>query len=387
MVILIRVLHVLGALNRGGAETVVMNLYRNIDRNKLQFDFIIHTEDDCDYSDEIKSLGGKIYSIPKYTGKNHFQYKNAWKVFFRDHGEYKLIHGHVRSTASIYLKIAKDYGLTTISHSHSTSSGKGLSASIKDTLQYPIRHIADYLFACSRPAGIWLFGKKACQKENFYVLNNAIDAKKFIFNKDARINIRKEFSVENKIVIGHVGRFSSEKNHTFLIEVFEKIYNKNKNTILMLVGTGGMLPQIKNKVSELGLTDGVIFTGVRPDIPELLHAMDVFVFPSLFEGLGMVAIEAQASGLNCVVADTIPNEAFITDLIKSVPLSSSVDIWANKILGYSAGYERRDTYDEICNKGYDIAGNSKWLEDFYVQKSYYSTRGTAERDEKQIQKI
>jgi len=176
----IRVLQVFAQMNRHGSESMIMSMYRNIDRSKVQFDFIVHTTDKCDYDEEIESLGGRIYSIPRYTGTNHFLYKKAWHNFLKQHSDYKIIHGHIRSTASIYLKIAKKYGLITIAHSHNTSSGAGFSAIVKNIYQYPIRYIVDYLFACSKSAGTWLFGERACRKDNFFILNNAIDTKKFI---------------------------------------------------------------------------------------------------------------------------------------------------------------------------------------------------------------
>ena len=362
-----RVLHVFGRLNRGGAETMVMNLYRNIDRSKVQFDFIVHTTDKCDYYDEIKSLGGKIYSIPAYIGKNHFQYKKAWLNFLKRHQEYKIIHGHVRSTAAIYLKIAKKYGLVTIAHSHSTSSGVGFSAIVKNILQYPIRYTADYLFACSSNAGEWLYGKKACQKEKFFIIKNAIDAKKFIYDEDKRNEMRREFNLEDKYVIGHIGRFNSPKNHKVLIDIFKELHDKNDKTVLILVGDGELKPIIEKKVADLELSNSVIFTGVRSDIPELLQAMDIFLFPSLFEGLGIVAIESQAAGLHCIVADTIPDEAFITDLIEKVSLNLSTDLWVEKILKYADGYERSNTYQKIKLSGYDIRKTAKGLEEFYLK--------------------
>lgn len=363
-----RILNVLGRLDRGGAETMVMNLYRNIDRSKVQFDFVVHTKDKCDYDDEVRALGGKIYSLPSYTGKNHSQYKRAWNIFFEDHPEYKLVHGHIRSTAAIYLKVAKKYGLITIAHSHNTSSGKGLSAFVKNIMQYPIRNISDYLFACSEFAGNWLFGEKASKKNNFFLLKNAIDVEDFIYNEEVRKMKRQEFNLDGKFVIGNVARFHPQKNHTFLIDIFKKVHDKNNDAVLMMVGQGDLQPQIKKKIDDLGLGNNVIFTGVRTDIPDLLQAMDIFVFPSLFEGLGIVTVEAQAAGLECIVADTIPREAFVTNLIDSVSLRESADTWAEKILKNS-NYERRNTYNEICDSGYEIKDTSKWLEDFYLQKA------------------
>ena len=365
-------MHVFGRMDRGGAETMIMSLYRNIDRSKVQFDFVVHTKDKCDYDDEIRSLGGKIYSIPSYSGKNHSQYKRAWNDFFEEHKEYKIVHGHVRSTAAIYLKIAKKHGLLTIAHSHNTSSGKGLSAIVKNLLQYPIRNIADYLFACSEFAGHWLFGEKACKKNNFFILKNAIDVEGFIYNEEVIDEVRKEFNIDGKFVVGNIARFHPQKNHTFLIDIFKKVHDKNKDAVLMLVGQGDLQQEIKDKVRKLGLSDNVIFTGVRSDIPDLLQAMDVFVFPSLFEGLGIVAVEAQAAGLRCIVADTIPEEAFVTDLIEVISLKESADIWA-KVVNDSFEYERKNTYNDIYKGGYEIKETSKWLEDFYIQQAHYST--------------
>ena len=364
---MIRILHVLGRLDRGGAETMIMSLYRNIDRKKVQFDFVVHTTDHCDYDDEIRSLGGRIYSIPSYSGKNHLQYKKAWNDFFKKHKEHKIVHAHMRSTATIYLKVAKKYGLTTIAHSHNISSGKGVSAIVKDVLQYPIRNIADHLIACSENAGQWLFGKGVTKRDNYYILKNAIDAENFIYDEDARNRMRKELGIEGKFGVGNVARFHPQKNHTFLINAFKEVYDRNDNAILLLVGQGELRKDVEKQVHDLGITDNVLFTGVRSDIPDLLQAMDVFVFPSLFEGLGIVAVEAQASGLKCVVADTIPKEAFVTELITPIPLNESPVKWAQSILKAS-DYTRENTYQNIYDSGYEVKDTSKWMETFYLQK-------------------
>ncbi|WP_419958031.1 glycosyltransferase family 1 protein [Psychrobacillus psychrotolerans] len=363
----IRVLHVLGRLDRGGAETMVMNLYRKIDRTQIQFDFIIHTKEKCDYNDEIMALGGRIYSVPQYTGKNHFYYIKEWNKFLKEHPEYKIIHGHVRSTATIYLHVAKKMGLITISHSHSTSSGFGISAIVKRILQYPIRYFANYLFACSKSAGIWLFGKRACKKDNFIVLNNAIDAQKFVINKETRIKLREKYSIEENLVIGHVGRFTAAKNHDFLIEIFKEVYIKNNNAVLLLVGDGELREEIEEKIIKLGLSHNVIFTGVTSDIPQILQAIDIFVFPSFYEGLGIAVIEAQAAGLPCIVSNTVPEEVYLTENINVVSLDDSTNTWANEIIKYSAGYVRKNTLNQIKSNGYDIETTTKFLQDFYLQ--------------------
>ena len=365
----IRILHVLGALNRGGTETMVMNLYRSMDRNKIQFDFMIHTTVHCDYTDEILSLGGKIYSVPRYTGKNHFYYKKEWKAFLKEHPEYHILHGHVRSTAAIYLKIANQFGLITIAHSHSTSSGKGIAALVKNIMQLSIRYTADYLFACSLNAGEWLFGKEATKKENFYEIKNGINVEKYKFNTIMRKSVRKKFGFEdNQLVIGHVGRFCYPKNHEFLVDIFNEVHKERSDSILLLVGDGELRKKIEKKVEKLGLKKSVIFTGVRNDVPDLMQAMDVFVFPSYYEGLGIALIEAQASGLPCFTSEnTVPKEtALIIDLVHFVQLEKPAKDWCAEIFfDLEKKPVRLNRTFEICNKGYDIFQNTKRLELLY----------------------
>jgi len=363
----IRVLQVFARMDRGGAETMIMNLYRNIDRLKVQFDFIVHTEEKCAYDEEIKALGGNIYSVPKYIGKNHFQYIKAWNEFFQKHPEYKIIHGHIRSTAAVYLKIAKKYGLVAIAHSHNISSGNGVSAFIKNIMQYPIRNTADYFFACSMSAGKWLYGNKSLEKDNFYILKNAIEVSDFVFNEGIRTRKRKELQVEGKFVIGHVGRFHPQKNHIFLIDIFKEIRNVNKNSVLLLVGDGEHKETIGNKVDKLGLSESVIFTGARADVAELFQAMDVFLFPSKYEGLGMVAIEAQGAGLPCVMADTIPQEVFITHNIVSLSLRDSIKTWAKAVRQFESMNIRQNNYKIMLEAGYDVKSNTSFLEEFYKE--------------------
>lgn len=351
-------------MNRGGAETMIMNLYRNIDRSMIQFDFIVHTEEKCAFDDEIKELGGKIFRMPTYMGKNHIYYKKCWNKFFDNHRNYKIIHGHVRSTAAIYLKIAKKHGLVTIVHSHSTSSGKGVLAYLKNIMQYPIRYIAEHFFACSKEAGQWLFGNKV----NFHILNNAIETKKFALNNDVRNNKRKKLQLEDKFVIGHIGRFNAVKNHDFLIDIFHNVYKKNKKAVLVMVGDGALRQSIKEKVKYLGIENNVIFTGVRSDIPKLLQTMDIFVLPSLYEGLPVTLIEAQTSGLPCIISSVVTEKVNISGLVEFISLKDSKEHWAEVILKYQSGFIREDAYKKVKKAGYDIKENAKWLESFYLHK-------------------
>lgn len=365
----LRVLQVVGSMNRGGAETLLMNLYRKMDRKKVQFDFVVHDRKKGDYDDEIKALGGKIYYMPHYNGINHFLYVKNWHHFFLTHPQYLIIHGHMRSTASIYLKIAKKFSRIAIAHSHGTSSrGNGIERFVKALMQYPIRYTADYFFACSKEAGIWLFGNKICQSSNFKVLNNAIDSRQFIFSEELKLQKRKELNIENQYVVGHIGNFDIVKNHSFLIDVFHCVCLKDPACCLLLVGSGNNTLQknIEEKVKEKGLTNKVKFLGKRTDVNELLNAIDIFIFPSLHEGLPVVVIEAQTNGLKCLLSDTISKEVAITENVEFISLKKSVEFWAERVLFYKDNYERKNMQEAIKHAGYDIEKVAQWLMKYYL---------------------
>ena len=360
---LIRILHVFAMMDRGGAETMIMNLYRNIDRNKVQFDFVVHTQKKCAYDDEIRKLGGKIYSVPRYNGKNHFKYIKQWKKLLNKQEAYQIIHGHVRSTAFFYLNLARKNGIKTIIHSHSTTSGKGISAYIKNMYQVPIRFVADYFLACSKEAGHWLFGKKIDTNRHYYILKNSINIDNFIFRPKSRDVIRRKLGLENKFVIGNIGRFNILKNHKFMVNIFYEAKKVRSNIILMLVGDGELKNTIKNKVKKLKIENSVIFIDNCSNVNEYLLAMDLFIFPSLNEGLGMVLIEAQASGLPCIVSNTIPHEACITDLVYKIDLDKISD-WIDKLVKFRK-VKRTIRKNEIKESGYDAKDNAIWIQDFY----------------------
>jgi len=364
----IRVLQVLGALNIGGAETMVMNLYRNIDREKVQFDFVIHTTAHCDFTDEILSLGGKIYSCPRYIGKNHFQYCRWWKEFLKNREEYRIIHGHVRSTAALYLMVAKKLGRVTIAHSHSTSNGKGMSALVKDCMQLPIRYIADYMFACSKDAGEWLFGKRVIDSNKYRTIKNAIDIEKFSFDNVIREDYRRKLGLEEKnLVYGHIGRFHEAKNYPFLLEVFEKIYSRNRNARLILVGDGDLRDEIENQIEKLKLTEAVILLGFRKDTAQLMQAMDVFLFPSKWEGLPVTVVEAQATGLPCFISRNITKEVVVSELVNVLSIGVGSDVWVEII--ESSSLQRKNVIEEIVSAGFEITTSCGQLQEFYVRVS------------------
>lgn len=358
---MIRIIHVLGGLDLGGAETMIMNLYRNIDRNVIQFDFVIHTSKHQYFYDEIVHLGGKIYSFPPFKGTNLIALKKRWNAFFVEHPEYKILHSHVRSYASLYIPIAKKHGLTTIAHSHSISNGIGISSIVKKILQYPLRWQADYFFACSKKAGEWLFGKRIIKRNKLIILRNAINLSDFKYSEEKRKEMRNAFHIEDKIVFINVGRLHKSKNHLFLINLFKKIKNKIPNAVLYVVGDGSLKKAITKKIKHYRLEDYITLMGNRTDICDLLQMSDFFLLPSKWEGLGMVAIESQASGTYTICSTRVPDDVCITDGIIRLPLNKR--IWIDSIT--SAKSCKYNYIDRIRKSGYDIANTASYLSDFY----------------------
>ncbi len=363
----IRILHVVTAMNRGGLETMLMNFYRNIDRNVVQFDFLVHRSKKGDYDDEVLKMGGKIYRLPNISLKNIKGYISEMTKFFKEHTEYSIVHSHIDALSCIPLKIAKNAHVPVrIAHSHNNNFEMDSKYPIRMLLKKMIKGNATDLFACSSEAFEFMFGLKC--KEGA-VVNNAIDTSKFKFSREIRIEKRKELGIDNKFVVGHIGRFHFQKNHEFLIDIFKKVYDKDKDAVLVLIGAGADEEKIKMKVSDLGLDEAVKFLGVRSDISDLMQTMDVFVLPSRFEGLGIVLIEAQATGLKCFTSDkVVPEEAKVTDLLEFIALEKSAEFWANEILRYKSGYERKDTTQQIIDAGFEIQSVAKRLQEFYLVK-------------------
>jgi glycosyltransferase involved in cell wall biosynthesis len=362
----IRVLHIHGSTNRGGAEALVISLFHKIDRTKVMFDFVKHTYEPCEYDDEIKSLGGRIFCIPPFRGYNYLAYRMAFSKLYENHPEIKIVHGHVRSTAAIYLNIAKNFNKVTVMHSHNTSNGKKISSIPKKIFQNFI--LSDYYFACSRSAGEWCFGKKKCRNNNFILLNNAIDLERFVYNNEIRKAIRLNLGLEEKLVVGHVGRMISQKNPFFLIDVFKAVHDKNNNAILLYIGTGELQAQIKRKIDNLGLTDSVIFFGTCNNVNEMMQAMDVFLLPSRWEGLAIVLIEAQTAGLKCITTDSklFAKDAFLTNLVNYLPFDFGANRWADAVLDASRA-PRMSCHFINKMKDYDINKISTWLLNFYLK--------------------
>lgn len=361
----IRILHVLGGLNRGGAETLVMNIYRKIDKNQFQFDFVVHNTTHDVYEDEILQMGGRIFRCPKYSGFNHNVYKKWWNKFFCEHEEYKIIHGHVRSTASIYLKIARKFGRFAIAHSHSTKAGKGFAGFVKSIFQSRIRYNADFFMGCSKEANRWLFGKKvANDQKRCLILKNGIDVEKFKFNTVVRERVRNELGIKDDLVIGTVGRIDTPKNPLFLVDIFYELHLKNKKIKLLWVGDGPLKKNVVEYAKDKGIIKDILFVGSVPNVYDYLDAMDAFIFPSLWEGLGMSLIEAQANGITCFISSAIPQEAILCKNVYVVENLESSQAWADAITNNSL---QRNVENNLVIKksGFDIDGVVKVLTDVY----------------------
>ena len=359
---MIRVLHVLGGLNRGGAETMVMNLYRNIDRTKVQFDFIIHTKEKQDYNDEILSLGGKIFTFPSFNLLNIFFLRKIWKSFFKTHPEYKILHSHVRSYASIYLPIAKKNGLITIIHSHSISNGKGVKSLLKSLLQLPLRKQADYCFACSEKAGKWLFGKRTTRQKKFVIVKNGIDLSKFEYDEEIRKKLRVQFGLTGRVVYASIGRLHKSKNHKFLLRVFKRIHARDTESRLLIVGDGPLRDSIKKTVDSLGLNDCVIMKESVSNVAGIYQIADCVLIPSKWEGLCMVAIEAQASGTYVICSDCVPADVLVTENIERLELN--IKAWVEA--ANTEKFRKVSCVPAIKKAGYDIKETSKSIQGFYL---------------------
>lgn len=327
----IRIAHIIGKWLGGGVESVVMNYYRHIDKTKIQFDFICDEDSTNIPYEEIEKLGGRVILIPPY--QKVFKYHKTLKKVLKD-GNYKIVHSHINTLSVFSLFAAKCAGVPTrIAHSHSTTNKREWKKNlIKQVLRPFSRLFATDYMACSELAGRWLFGNKAFDKGEVYILNNAIELNKFTYKEEYRKKHRKELGIsDDTLVIGHVGRFVEQKNHRFLIDIFNEVHKKNNNSVLLLVGQGPLEEEIKEKVDKLGLTDSVKFLGQRSDVNELYSAMDVFLFPSLYEGLGMVLIEAQVAGCKCIASDVIPTDAKITNNLIFLNLIDSSELWASLV--------------------------------------------------------
>src|SRR5690554_3129677 len=343
---------------------MIMSLYRDIDRKQLQFDFAVNdSEREYAYEQEIRQLGGRVYRLPVLSLKNIKRYKISWSELLENHPEWKVVHIHHTSTAPVSIPLAKKAGRTTIAHSHTAGSDGSLKSRLKFASRYPVRHLADHLLACSAPSAPWIFGSKS---RDTVVLNNAIDVESFLPDKKVRDRVRAEVGFKpSQQVIGQVGRFMEVKHHTVMLDGVQALVQKDPGVAMVLVGDGPLKTRVLEQAERMGVADNVVFTGVRSDISDLMQAMDAFIFPSLHEGLPVTLVEAQASGLSCLVSDTVSQDVKLTDCIEFMSLNASADRWAERLLAMCAQGQRPDNRHELSAAGYDVQDNARWLENFY----------------------
>ena len=355
----IRVAQIVGKMNGGGVEAVVLNYFRHIDRSKVQFDFLIDSDSTLVPRVEIESLGGRVFEISPY--QHVIEYQRELQRLFKQEG-WKIVHSHINALSVFPLRAAKRAGVPVrIAHSHSTS-GKGEHAknALKAVLKTQANRYPTNKVACSEFAGKWLFGRDA----SFSVINNAIDMRQFSPSSDSRIHVRKQLGIaEDTFLIGHVGRFVEQKNHDFLLAVFREVLSREPNSMLALVGEGPLLEHVKQLSIDLGISNSVLFLGIRSDVASLYQAFDVFCLPSLYEGFPVVGVECQASGTPILASDAITPEIKLTSLMEFEQLSSSPQKWSEHLI--SMRKLNDDPNDSESLKAFDVSAASKRLEDYY----------------------
>lgn len=365
---MVKILQIGLAYTLGGIEQFMINYGQNINKERITFDFINVFEETKSqkFYEELLKIG-QVYDIDDYRKHPFKSYKQLKKII--NEGKYDIIHYNMNSAVFLLpLICAKNSNAKrVIAHSHNSDNDKGIIKSIVHFInKHFITFFASDYFACSEKAAKWFFSKKTINSDKFKIINNAIDIDKFQYNPVTREQYRRDLNLNNSLVIAHVGRFNKQKNHEKLIEIFKEIHEIENNSTLLLIGDGILRENIQDKVEKLGLSNNVKFLGIRKDVSSLLQAADVFVFPSLYEGLGMVLIEAQASGLPCFTSkDVVPDEAKVTSLLNFIDLEESAGNWAKEIVLNYKKYERRNTNREITERGYNIKNEALRLGKIY----------------------
>lgn len=360
-------------MDRGGAESRIMDLYRNVDRSRIRFDFVQHTTDRCAFADEVEELGGQIYSIPRFRFSNWTTYRKAWSDLFQKHPEIRIVHGHMTSTAGIYLPIAKKHGVAfTIAHARSAGTDPGLKGMLTRLLRRNLWKKADACFACSRLASQAVFGKAVPY------FPNAIEVDRFAFDPALRQTVRQELGLEKAFILGHVGRFNPVKNHPFLLEVLKKCMEFEPKTHLILLGEGSEEERIRQLAKEMRIEENVRFLGNQKEVYRYYQAMDYFLLPSFYEGLPGTAIEAQACGLPGLMSDRITEEAVVCETMGQLSIQEGPASWASRIKAVSEMTEsersRKRLQDAetgrraVKEAGFDVKIQAQRIQEFYLEK-------------------
>ena len=367
---MLRVLQAVTCMDRGGLETMLMNYYRHIDRTRVQFDFMVHRQEQGVYDDEIKTMGGKIYRMIPLHPFTFGTYRKQITDSFEQHPEYRIIHGHCSESGYfVYREAARRAVPVIIAHAHNAHALFDTKWLLRTYFKHAMRPYLTQGFTCGKEAARWLLGNELGKKA--ILQRNAIDTLLYRFDEVVRLEVRQELHLpEDATVVGHVGRFNRQKNHEFLLEVFHKyVQELNSTAHLLLVGTGKLQKVIQKKIQQFRLTDQVHLLGARPDVIRLLHAMALDLIPSFMEGLSVSMVEAQCAGLPCVVSDRIPHEAALTDLVSFLSLETAPRQWAHEIERVRCMANRRTGYyQQIADAGYDIAQNAKWLQNYYLRQ-------------------
>lgn len=363
----VKIAHIIGKTENGGVEAVVMNYYRHIDRSKIQYDFIFdYDSSDPILLDEVEALGGGFIIVPPY--QNILENQRVLCKFFR-RNNYPLVYSHLNTLSVFPLFAAWRMGVKIrVAHNHSTA-GKGEFK--RNMMKYALRPFAKifptHLCACSEYAGRWLFGDKAMDSGRVKVWNNAIETERYAYKEPVRNEMRQSLKLTDKFVVGHAGRFATQKNHSFLVEIFAEIHKRREDSVLLLAGDGPLMESVKEKVSQMGLNDCVIFLGSVQGMERYYQAMDVFILPSLYEGLPVVGSEVQVSGLPFLCADTVTPETKFCDNLCFMSLNKSAGEWADEALRISDGHVRRDMSNYAREAGFDIKVQAAKMSDWYCQ--------------------
>ncbi len=364
----IRVLHFVDRIGRGGTQAVLYEWAKSINRDNFQFDFLVFMDGQSEYIQKFEDLGCTVYQVSNMSIRNMPKFIRDVNVFLRENN-YDIVHGHSKIKNFLFLALAKRHKVSIrIAHSHNTSFQR--MKLLGELLKPLIKFVATDLLACSDVAGEWLYGKNAVKNGSVEVIKNGIDVEKFKFNKKVRNEYRTSLDIENAFVVGHVGKYMEQKNHQFLIDIFYEIQKIKKNSILILVGSGheNIIKDVNNKIDCLGLTKKVMQLGLRNDVPNIFQAFDVFLLPSLYEGLPVVGVEAQASGLNCFFSDTITRQVKILDSTEYLSLEESPKVWAMQIIDKSLNSKRETVSSYLKKNGFDNKDIVNRLEELYMSK-------------------
>jgi len=367
---MLRVLHSVSNMDRAGIETMLMNYYRKMDRTRIQFDFLANKPKPGDYDGEIRSMGGRVFVSPGLRPDQFPAYVRFFGRLLADNPDIGILHAHNEGMAEYPLAAARAAGLPVrIAHAHSTRINRDWKWPWKVFCKAFIPRTATHFFACGRDAGVYYFGRRRWEREGVLV-PNAVDLGKFAFSPSARRAVRERFGVAGRFVVGHVGRFTPEKNHLRLLRIFARLSRSKPEAVLWLAGDGELLSRARDEAGRLGIAGAVRFWGLRDDVADLCQAMDAFVMPSLYEGLPVVGVEAQAAGLPCLFSTGVPSEACILPGARRLPLSAADDEWARAIAAFDVPRpERAGALRAVRAAGYDLDDAARKLSDFYLRVS------------------